>query len=461
MKKKLILLVSIVLAICCLLTSCEEEKSINVYTVTFKGIDGIAAQEVLEGGKATEPALTNQDKNSMPGFAFEGWTLDGDEYDFSSTVTKNIVLVAKWGVECRITFDSNGGSAVDAVTVPYYTNVTKPANPTRRGYTFKYWEIEDEEGPYEYNFNGQPVYESFELKAVWEPKTITVKYVVGDAVIDETTTEVCGKTITIKDFPSSNSNLTWKGHAFVGWSFNGKEYHAGDTITVEANATGSDEVMTLTAVWKSDYKLGDVDPSGGVIIYVNENENSTWKYIESAPSPLSGGYCFGYNVISGNATAIGGTLTSIGAGKANTETIVNALEDCACMDEEGNSVQYSYTNKNGEEITTNIRKSIYAAKACTDYSVTNSNNMTYDDWYLPSSKEFEALYDAYRTFSANRKKFVTGSYVTSSEVDAKLCYTAVATAQTTLNFDYVYFNYKSYDNTDRGGLHSVWPVRYF
>ena len=457
MKKKLILLVSIVLAICCLLTSCEEEKSINVYTVTFKGIDGIATQEVLEGGKATEPALTNQDKNSMPGFAFEGWTLDGDEYDFSSTVTKNIVLVAKWGVECRITFDSNGGSAVDAVTVPYYTNVTKPANPTRRGYTFKYWEIEDEEGSYEYNFNGQPVYESFELKAVWEPKTITVKYVVGDAVIDETTTEVCGKTITIKDFPSSNSNLTWKGHAFVGWSFNGKEYHAGDTITVEANATGSDEVMTLTAVWKSDYKLGDVGPSGGVIIYVNDDENSTWKYIESAPSPLSESYFFGYYIETGNINAVIGTTTEVGAGKANTKTIVDKLGDSAETREEDDS--YKYIDENGKEKTTNIHKRIYAAKACFDYSVKNSNNMTYDDWYLPSKEEFTKLYEAYFSSASGRKKLETGSYITSSEVDVTYCWTAVVASYEVL--DSVYIKYRTYDNTDRGGLHSVWPVRYF
>ena len=457
MKKKLILLVSIVLAICCLLTSCEEEKSINVYTVTFKGIDGIATQEVLEGGKATEPALTNQDKNSMPGFAFEGWTLDGDEYDFSSTVTKNIVLVAKWGVECRITFDSNGGSAVDAVTVPYYTNVTKPANPTRRGYTFKYWEIEDEEGPYEYNFNGQPVYESFELKAVWEPKTITVKYVVGDAVIDETTTEVCGNTTTIKDFPSSNSNLTWKGHAFVGWSFNGKEYHAGDTITVEANATGSDEVMTLTAVWKSDYKVGDVGPSGGVIIYVNDDENSTWKYIESAPSPLSESYCFGYYIESSNINAVIGTTTEVGAGKANTKTIVDKLGDSAETREEDDS--YKYIDENGEEKTKNIHKRIYAAKACYDYSVKNSNNMTYDDWYLPSKEEFTKLYEAYFSSASGRKKLETGSYITSSEVDVTYCWTAVIASYELL--DSVYIKYRTYDNTDRGGLHSVWPVRYF
>lgn len=465
--KKSIIILSIVLAICCLFSSCDDA---TIYTVTFKGVDGVSEQAVLKGRKATQPALTNQQENSNPGFAFVGWTLDGEDYDFSSPVTRDMILVAKWSYQCTVTFNTGeGGSEVASQSIPYYTSLTKPKdNPTRRGYTFEYWEIEDEEGSYEYNFNGQPVYESFELKAVWEPKNITVNYVAGGTVIKSITNAECGKEIVIEDFPSSTSSLTWAGHAFVGWSFNGTTYHAGEKITVQANdpnnpdSAEEDTVMTLTADWKSDYKVGDVGPSGGVIIYVNNDETATWKYIESAPAPLSGNYCFGYNVISGVATEIGGTTTEIGAGKTNTEIIVNKLGDFACTTATGEGERYTYTDENGEEKYTNIYKGEYAAKACEKYEVKNSNNMTYDDWYLPSSKEFEQLYVAYKSSTAsNRKKFVTGSYITSSEVDANYCYTAVATAQPVPNFDYVYFNYRDYSNTDRGGLHSVWPVRYF
>ena len=487
MKKKLILLLSIILAMACLLSSCEEEKKVNVYKVSFKGIDGIATQEVLEGGKATQPALTNQEENSKPGFAFEGWTLDGDTYDFNATVTKDIVLVAQWGVECRITFDSNGGSEVEAVTVPYYTNVTKPVDPTRRGYTFEYWELEDEDGPHEYNFNGQPVYESFELVAKWKEKAISVEYVAetakGSSIVATDAGE-CGGTVIIKDFNSSMSELTWAGHAFVGWSFNGKVYHADDIITVEPNANGSDTIMTLTAVWKDDYNVGEVGPSGGLIIFKANSVQTTkytdkdgneveyqWQYIEAAPGPLGGGYCFGYwreNDTSDENKVIGADKKPLGFGRANTEKIVATLgSESYLTSSSTGTMDKQEINDAGEDAGTKTitnPKGVNAAKACDDYSVKNSGNMTYDDWYLPSLGDFEELFKIYSTFRVGRSVFVTGRYVTSTEspasdtseeTSATHCYVAIAVVN-----EYVFRQYKEYME-ERSTSCSVWPVRYF
>ena len=51
-----------------------------------------------------------------------------------------MTLYVKWTVnQYTITFNSNGGSNVAPITQDYGTAVTKPANPTRAGYTFKAW----------------------------------------------------------------------------------------------------------------------------------------------------------------------------------------------------------------------------------------------------------------------------------------------------------------------------------
>ena len=70
---------------------------------------------------------------------FDSWdgVSDGD------TVTSNVTITAvfkKTVNQYTITFDTNGGTAVDSITQDYGTSVTAPAAPTKTGYTFKGWD---------------------------------------------------------------------------------------------------------------------------------------------------------------------------------------------------------------------------------------------------------------------------------------------------------------------------------
>lgn len=62
----------------------------NLYTVTFD-IAGVPAQKVVYGQTATKPA-----NPTKAGFIFKGWFLDGQAYDFSTPVKKDITLNGKW-----------------------------------------------------------------------------------------------------------------------------------------------------------------------------------------------------------------------------------------------------------------------------------------------------------------------------------------------------------------------------
>lgn len=70
------------------LTSCKKK-----FTVTFNSNGGTAVEavEVQKGEKVTKPSNPTRE-----GFDFEGWTLNGELYDFNQEVKEDITLIAKW-----------------------------------------------------------------------------------------------------------------------------------------------------------------------------------------------------------------------------------------------------------------------------------------------------------------------------------------------------------------------------
>ena len=82
------------------------------------------------------------------GHTFVGWydneNLTGSPVTaIGGTETGNKEYWAKWEInQYTITFDANGGSEIAPITQDYGTKITTPADPTRKGYTFKGWDKE-------------------------------------------------------------------------------------------------------------------------------------------------------------------------------------------------------------------------------------------------------------------------------------------------------------------------------
>ena len=74
-------------------TATYKQIMIVIHKVTFNSDGGsaVAPQFIQAGYTATEPADPTKE-----GCTFEGWYLDGVEYDFATEVTKPITLTAKW-----------------------------------------------------------------------------------------------------------------------------------------------------------------------------------------------------------------------------------------------------------------------------------------------------------------------------------------------------------------------------
>ncbi len=126
------------------------------------------------------------------GYTFGGWNkADGTAWDHASdTVTDNITLYAKWTANTyTVTFDSTGGSAVDAQPVAYGEKAKKPAAPQKTGYAFGGWYLGEEA----YDF-AAVVTEDMTLTAKWTVcghKGSTAQPTCTDAV----KCPVCGSTL--------------------------------------------------------------------------------------------------------------------------------------------------------------------------------------------------------------------------------------------------------------------------
>ena len=109
------------------------------FIVTFDN-EGTRTTAIIDNDtKLTAPAAPTKE-----GYRFGGWYYDNNggkaKWNFDTdTVTRAMTLTANWVQTYTVTFETSGGSAVAPVTVDAGSTVTKPADPTKSGYTFGGW----------------------------------------------------------------------------------------------------------------------------------------------------------------------------------------------------------------------------------------------------------------------------------------------------------------------------------
>ncbi|MBY4797534.1 InlB B-repeat-containing protein [Collinsella sp. AGMB00827] len=157
------------------------------YTVSFEvnGGSPILAQTVEEGAKAQEPAAPTKDDHT-----FAGWFADAafeHTFDFTAPITADTTVYAKWDKvpapalkTYTVTFEVNGGTAVEAQTVEEGKLAQEPAAPTKADHTFAGW-FKDAELKTPFDFKA-PITADTTIYAKWEkvpsktdPKTTKTK----------------------------------------------------------------------------------------------------------------------------------------------------------------------------------------------------------------------------------------------------------------------------------------------
>jgi len=212
------------------------------YTVTFDSNGGTAVKTPVvkvEPGKLVSQPIDP----TRTGYIFNGWYLNGEDYNFLNPVLKDMTLVAQW-VEIKdntITFDSDGGTPVESQIVRTGNRIIKPADPTKAGYIFDGWYYEEEKFDFEYL-----VPFDLTLKAKWKVAPYTIQY---NANGGENAPEMFGYE---KETVVSLSYPTKFGYKFVGWSTKeGCPKGEGD-VTYDRGDSIKKKNLVLYACWKTE-----------------------------------------------------------------------------------------------------------------------------------------------------------------------------------------------------------------
>ena len=229
---------------------------INQYTVTVKPENGKADITITQdyGTPITAP-----DNPTRKGYTFRGW----DKKIPETMPAENITVKAQWEInQYTITFDTNGGSEIAPITQDYGTEIAAPANPTRKGYTFKGWDKEIPET--------MPA-ENITVKAQWKINQYTIAFDTNGGSEIAPITQDYGTEITAPDNP------TRKGYTFKGWE-------------KEIPKTMPAEDITVKAQWEINQYTITFDTNGGSEIAPITQDYGT--EIAAPANPTRKGYTF-------------------------------------------------------------------------------------------------------------------------------------------------------------------------
>ena len=264
----------------------------EAYTVKFNlnGVAGTAPadQTVEKGGKIQEPPAPAAD-----GFSFKHWAIDTESgtpaYQFgTATVTESCTLYAIWEqtgtgspeLQYTISFNLNGGTGeAPDQTRKAGEKLTKPADPTRDGYTFMHWAKSKKNGTLAYNFDTETVNGSFTLFAIWKQneQTYTIYFDLNGG-----TGNAPDKTCKAGEKLTKPADPTRDGYTFTHWAKSKKS----GTPAYDFNTETVSGPFTLYAIWKKNSNNGGGGGStgtGNLRIRFNLNGGTTSSGENSIP----------------------------------------------------------------------------------------------------------------------------------------------------------------------------------
>ena len=313
----------------------KAQWEINQYTITF---DTNGGSEIAPITQDYGTEITAPDNPTRKGYTFKGW----DKEIPKTMPAENITVKAQWEInQYTITFDTNGGSEIAPITQDYGTEITAPADPTRKGYTFKGWDKEIPET--------MPA-ENITITARWkDTEKPTGEIIIGTNKWNQFLNELTFG-IFFKDTQEVTINaVDNSGVVFVSYLVTDKELS---------------EAELNSLVFRAYEEPFCIDPNGEYIVYVmlvDENINITYlrsdritlDNIQPVISGIENGktYCEAQTVTVDekyvDTVTVNGTAVTLDADGGFVLPPTNGEQKIVVTDKAGNSAEMTVTVNNG------------------------------------------------------------------------------------------------------------------
>ena len=228
---------------------------INQYTLTFDTDGGTAIDPITQNYNT---AITKPSDPTRTGYDFNGWS-----QEIPSTMpAENMTIKAQWQIkQYTITFDTDGGTVIDPITQDYNTEINKPSDPTKTGYEFVGWD----------NIPSTMPANNVTVKALWQIKQYTITFDIdGGSAVDPITQDY-------NTAINKPSDPTKTGYEFVGWD-------------KEIPSVMPAEDMTIKALWQINQYTITFNTDGGTAIDpITQDYNIA---ITKPSDPTKTGYTF-------------------------------------------------------------------------------------------------------------------------------------------------------------------------
>ena len=319
------------------------------------------------------------------GHEFLGWSTDKndteikfvDGYNKDVATEGEVTLYAIWNkLTYSISFDSNGGSLVEKIEDLFDNVVTKPEDPTKKGYKFAGWYLNDSE----YTFS-RITDENITLVAKWDP--IQYKLTIN--------TKIDGVSQTAKNIDiyydelvleiKQIANPALEGHKFSGFYYD-------ESLTDKAefnNASKVENDITLYATYeKETYTVNFI--SNGEVIYSTSRKYLEYvsfnEYVEETKKYAAAYYEL-YNAILAitvDKTILANCVTKNYQYYSNNEALMHYISLGTSLTEA--QVQEFYGVAKGLYDGAQTIVNIYEATKVGDNYVPNHTGHFFGGWYL-------------------------------------------------------------------------------
>ena len=217
---------------------------INKYTVTFiNEKEKYDEQEIEYGENIKVPTSPSKEY-----YTFKYWSLEenGDSYDLSTKVTKDITLYSVYDINKYTVTFIDKGKEIDKQELEAGSLVIAP-KVSMEGYTFKYWS--KKENGKEYNLN-LPITRNLTLYSVYEINKYNVEFYDSNKLI---------KTIKVDYDNTIDSNevptVSKTGYTFTGWTENNKNFDFTTKIKENKKLYSKYEIIKNAVIFNDENRI--------------------------------------------------------------------------------------------------------------------------------------------------------------------------------------------------------------